>query len=306
MQNEIDIDLSARAEGHFEMRAVNSVTGEERELASFHNLILDSGFAYWLGDSGAVEFIGECQVGAGSTPPAPGQSALVSRIASTNGVQSDEVLPDPNSPYSIRKRVTYRFPAGWAAGNVAEVGVGWGPSGNTLFSRALVLDANGNPTTVTVLSDEFLDVTYTFTVFPQLADAISTLNINGQSYTVTVRPAQLGTRNGGVERILKGAPMHTQDVFTVGKGPLAAVTSQPDSVGSASGTTLRMRPYEPGSLYAEGDMTMPITAGNIGGIANMLLQPRFWHSIQVGFDPMIPKTETQVFRFRLRIQMARR
>ena len=73
------------------------------------------------------------------------------------------------SPYYRWAKVTWRFGQGVAAGNISEVGLGWGNS--NLWNRALIKDANGNPTTITVLSDEYLDVVSEIRDYPTLSSS---------------------------------------------------------------------------------------------------------------------------------------
>lgn len=119
------------------------------------NLILDAGIIRLLGTNGSVlQFI---SVGAGSTAPAVGQTQLVSKIAHTNRNSSFTNGYDSEGGYGWTK-FQVQFNKGAAAGNISELGVGW--DGTNLWSRALVLNAEGNPTTITVLPDEFLTVIY--------------------------------------------------------------------------------------------------------------------------------------------------
>lgn len=119
------------------------------------NLILDAGITRLLGTIGSVlQFI---SVGAGSTAPTVGQTQLVSKIAHTNRNSSFTHGYDSVDGFGWTK-FQVQFAQGAAAGNISELGVGW--DGTNLWSRALVLDSEGNPTTITVLSDEFLTVIY--------------------------------------------------------------------------------------------------------------------------------------------------
>lgn len=119
------------------------------------NLILDAGITRLLGTNGSVlQYI---SVGSGSTAPTVGQTQLVSKIAHTGRSQSFTHGYNGDGGYGWTK-LSVQFDKGAAAGNISELGVGW--DGTNLWSRALVLDAEENPTTITVLSDEFLTVIY--------------------------------------------------------------------------------------------------------------------------------------------------
>lgn len=57
-------------------------------------------------------------------------------------------------------RTTKTSPRGAAAGNISELTCGWGNNNVSAFARALVRDAEGNPTTITILPDEVLTLTW--------------------------------------------------------------------------------------------------------------------------------------------------
>lgn len=167
-------------EGHFRIVAIRP-DGTERLLADWSkNLILDAGLNR-LGSGGAWDL---CRVGSGSTAPATSQTALEAQVAETSNIQSQIGGTAVDNTYSWARRV-YRFTAGVAAGNLSEIGVGWYGG---QFSRALIKDEMGDPTTITVLSDEVLDVTYEVRAYPNTEDQEYTVNISGVDYDFVVRP----------------------------------------------------------------------------------------------------------------------
>ena len=90
---------------------------------------------------------------------------------------------------------SWRFDPGDATGTPTEVGVGWleYPPPNydeehRCFSRALIVDGAGNPVSITVLADEYLDVTYAMRLYPYMgADSVKSVTLSGSSYTFTTR-----------------------------------------------------------------------------------------------------------------------
>lgn len=155
------------------------------------NLIVDSGLELLGGNLpwgiGVV-------VGTGNTPPTVSDTSLGSYLAGTTTVQSalNKASARGGAPdYWVEGNITYRFAAGAAAGNLTEVGVvssfTQSPLSYTLFSRALIVDESGNPVTITVNADEYLDVVYTLRFYPNLADTVNTLTYNSTTYTFTTR-----------------------------------------------------------------------------------------------------------------------
>ena len=150
----------------------------------FPNLITDLGLDR-IGIGGSI--LTGCYVGTSSTPPDVTDTQLGALLASTTGVLSTVALAPISPNWQPGRSFTYRFGRGVAAGSLTEIGVGWGST--TLFSRALIVDGGGIPTTFVVLSDEVLDVSYTVRcVFP-LTDSTYNVTIAGIDHTVTARLA---------------------------------------------------------------------------------------------------------------------
>ena len=160
----MQVNMHSQIGARFKLIAHKGDGVATKETEWFNNIVLDSGLARMS----AGIWIDRCCVGAGNTTPVVSQTALNSFLASTTTKQSTSALVQTTtSPYYRSATITWRFSEGVAAGNISEVGLGWGNS--TLWNRALVLDANGNPTTITVLSDEFLDVVAEIREYPTLS-----------------------------------------------------------------------------------------------------------------------------------------
>lgn len=142
--------------GHVKLQ----ISGGERGTIDYpwqDNMIVDAGFiALASGPNNSnYDMLQVFKVGASSQPVASTDTDIVLKIAegertgSSNGWDNDGQF---GWSRSVRA-----FPRGAAAGNISELTVG-GRSG--ILSRVLVKDALGNPTTITVLSDEVLTVTW--------------------------------------------------------------------------------------------------------------------------------------------------
>jgi hypothetical protein len=124
-----------------------------RETSWFHNLVLDSG----LDRLSVGPPYDRCCVGTGNSTPTTTQTQLDNFVGSTTTIQAESAgQQTSNTPYYMFNSIQWRFAQGVATGNISEVALGW--SNTSLFNRALIKDGNGNPTTITVLSDEYLDV----------------------------------------------------------------------------------------------------------------------------------------------------
>src|SRR5690606_4774599 len=74
--------------------------------------------------------------------------------------------------------VSHQFGQGQAAGNLSEIGIQHTSTSGPLWSRALILDGQGNPTTITVLPDDFLTCYYTLRIMIPKEDAVFHIDVD--------------------------------------------------------------------------------------------------------------------------------
>lgn len=160
----MNFEMKNEVGARFKLVARKASTEEiTRESEWFSNIVLDTG----LTQMGAGTWVDRCRVGSGNSTPVATQTQLDSVIASTTATTGTATagIQVTTKPYYNWLRRTYRFAEGVAAGNISEVGLGWG-TGTALWNRALIKDLGGSPTTITVLSDEFLDVIVEIRFYP--------------------------------------------------------------------------------------------------------------------------------------------
>jgi len=122
------------------------------------NMILDQGFEYLISGSGTA--LNSFGVGSSSQTVQPTDTGLISPIAFTP-FNSTSVTHgwDAVGMFGWSRGVV-SFARGAAAGNISELTTGYNNNNTSAMARALVRDALGNPTTITVLSDEVLTITW--------------------------------------------------------------------------------------------------------------------------------------------------
>lgn len=303
-----DLNINTAAAGRFQIEAFkvdqngDEVPGSRRIAADwFPNLITDSG----LNRMGAAsDYLSYCIVGSGSAAPASTDTALQARVASSSTKNSD-INGAVASPRYGWRRIVYRFATGLAAGNLSEVGVGY--SDTAVFSRALILDGNGNPTTITVLADEVLDVTYELRFYVSEADVSFNVVISGTNYACVCRPANLGENIGS--QIGYQIEINTSDrangVKAFATNVLGPVTGQPSSESDAYTLAFTNNPYVNGTFYRSHVVTANLNAGNApGGIGSIRVDNNFcdW---QINFTPKIPKDATKILTLNVRSAWSR-
>ena len=295
----ITMQHETQCAGWFKLEAIRS-DGTRRVLADwFPNLILNGGLDRMGANS---DYLNWCQVGSGSTAPVATQTALVNRIAGTNTIQADVNGAQASAPYYGWCRLTYRFAQGVAAGNLSEVGVGWATSGS-LFSRALILDGGGSPTTITVLSDEVLDVTYELRRYPGTVDLTGTVVLDGVTHNWLSRAS--GVTDSGHWAGTGAMALDWDAAFNGDIGPVTA--SWPSGAsGLLSATPLA---YSSGSYTRAATVSAGLGDSNLsGGIRSILITAYGLGAgrYQIQFDPAIPKDNTKVLSLTIQHTWARR
>ena len=125
----------------------------------FDNIILDSGLNRW----GTAASIAGAAIGTGTATPASTDTGLQSESHyTTTGGTGGGSTALGSSPYNNTVTYVYRTTLGSLNGNYTEVGVGWATG--QMFSRALILDGGGSPTTISVTSAQQLDIVYQLSI----------------------------------------------------------------------------------------------------------------------------------------------
>ena len=309
-----DIELVSRSSmsGRFILEKLkvdsygNPIESSRMLVAEFDNLILDQG----LNRVGTATWMDACQVGTGSATPAFTDTGLQNRVAGTTSILSNNRSAQSTPPYYGQTTNTYRFAAGTATGNLSEVGVGWADIGAALFSRALILDGSGNPTTITVLSDEVLDVTYIFRVYPPTNDATYNVTISGVGTLSVLARASAVTSSGDWTVLQSGSIGGAEYAGQAYEGTLGPITGGPSGV-SASGASIANAAYVNNSYQRSATLTADLTAWNLAGGIKSVMQnfgdlSAVWTTMQYEFSSVINKNSTNVLTLNFTHSWARR
>ncbi len=289
---------------------LNEGTDREKDTGWFPNLITDGGL-----DRLAInnpDIFHYSSIGTGTTAPANADTTLQAYVAQSSTRTLDSSSNDGASTYIAQTQSHWVYTQGAVVGNMAEVGVGWGALGTTLFSRARILDAGGSPTTLTVVALDQLTVYYKLTCTPQLTDITGTVSISGTSYNYTGRISgcasffsSIGTIFGNASGSRFGLPsgsggfgMNTRSTQTLG-----AITSTPSgtSTNAAAGSGT-VAAYVAGDKHLDGTFSVSPSEGNsVGGIGTVVLfftgsQQAYQYSFAAtSGGTTIPKDNTKTF-----------
>lgn len=296
---------NAQVRGQFQLFAARVDESGVRHVRTltekFDNLITNSGMDQLGTGQGYLAF---CHVGVGTTAPAFTDTQLTSWLAYTNTTyQSDGV--DGSTEEQMRTAATvwgsrtryFQFAQGAVVGNVTEIGVstssGTGSS-YPLFSRTLIKDAEGNPTSVTVLASEYLYVAYTLTVYLDANDVSGTFVFDGNTYNYTsglyntsgaVGASIIANFIGSAMAITNGAAQrnNVRLASTAWSGGRTA-----NSPSSYSGASLTASPYVPGSFLWEYTISAPPSSAN--GRWYGVVYDVGWMNYRIEFTDNLTKT----------------
>lgn len=277
----------------------------------FDNLIVNNGLDL-LGTNTFNQSIIYAYVGTSSTAPDNTDTALGAQIAATNsnGLGGSNTSNNTGSPYYFGYKYVKRFAKGDAAGNLAEVGVGRNSAGDNLFSRALILDGAGNPTTLTITSIDVLDVEYEFRVYVEEGDVAWSETVNGTSYSGIIRPSNIG-RIDDLTYVYREYSSNLGAFWS--NGAIGGITGVLGGDTEATeDSDIEPSTYTAGNYYRDVVFSADTDDINLsGGVSAMATTEGFiygWDDgpvFQMSFSPPIPKDNTKTFEFVLRFTWAR-
>jgi len=297
-----------------EYRLVVKRNGEEIDTGWFKNLILNQGLDQ-LGTDNEV-LAGYARVGTGTTAPAFTDTTLEAQVAASESGPDDTTIVNSGAPnYTTLTTYEYTFTQGAVVGNISEVGVGWATTGATLFSRALIVDNVGTPTTITLTSIDQLIIYYRLNASQPTTDTTTSVTISSVSYPYTIRTgnaasfANIGAtfQYGYGFTKLNGVTLYGDDAA------LGAITGTlsgtPIASSGSGGFTFTYPAYTPGSYYRDSTFSVAVGTGNaVGGIGGIQLTWGAYNSSlqnQIVLPTPIPKTNTQVLTITQRFTWAR-
>lgn len=321
----IQMGMSTTAHGRYTIRLYRKGLGLVKEL-EFDNIITDAGLDHLGGrpfssvsSSGIVYWM---HLGTGTSEPSAADTALTAPV--TNGVKrhGSGVTITQNwnratffgeDPPRVRIVRTYTgtYTAGAIVGNLSEVGVGPGTTStpDSLFSRALILDSLGNPTTVTATADDTVVVVYTLTL-DFTGKTSGSITVGGISYDYATdlsgetshAPGNLYQINQSADTVGQGA-----SCYLTSMSPWADPTTSYSWVAGAG--TVAYTAYTNGSHYRDVTCTFGSGRGSPGiqGVrlhmgGNGANAGQAW---RIRFSSPIPFTNVQQFRVAVRTSWAR-
>ena len=245
--------------GRFRLVASTDLEGNNvtKDTGWFDNLITDAGLERigQVDSSNQVDFRNDIlrafRVGSGTATPLVTDTSLETEVAAIS-LSSGSVSAGSNfADGYMHMTLVHQFGQGAAEGNLSEIGLG---DLNDLFSHALIVDVNGDPTTITILSNEYLTVYYTLRCYIPQSDVVISAHpvlIDGVStpHDITVRAGSANSYRYNdfypIGRWTWNTYPSNNEFGTVTNSGLAAETS---GVSGTDATSRTVDAYVPGSL----------------------------------------------------------
>lgn len=307
------INLNLEVRGRYKVLVECGLSKDIKYDLEFDNLIVNTGLdAIGLelaqpssSIGGFVTLAGGFVLGSGNTPPQPTDVKLETPIkhggnGSVTRISNLEEFP------TTKVTATYSrtFAQGFWIGNVSEIGLQKDRVDGRLFSRALILDLEGNPTTITLLGTDIVTLSYIFTIhYPEdISGSVPVETSSGtQPLNFTVRPSALATAIGVDAAV---GPSGDFRIYTV-NAALGPVSGYPSgSVLPASGSTYTPNPYIQGSYSRTAKITVPVQLGN-GSIKAVAWRISLLGGWQVLFETPIVKDNTQILELEVGLTWSR-
>lgn len=315
------IELKSELEGIIKLEIIKpdgTLKEAEGLNTPFYNLITDAGLNFVSVGCNVSLATQYCKVGTSSTPPTVNDITLGAQTGSVSpiGKAPSRAIQYTTEPYYSNHQRVYTFAVGAVSGNLTEIGFFSASTGGTMWSRALIKDSGGNPTTLTLLSTEQLKVTYTVRRYiPSLLTGSFTLNTNGTGSTInyTITPSNISN----FASPWWNADCYCSTVYT-GVYPyetnvLGAITSTPGDVTTIAGETREA--YIQGSFQDLFYVKILASGANFAtGIGSI----SFWTIVydggsgddtftgyQCSFSPKIMKTSSQMLTIGIKLSWGR-
>lgn len=308
--------LECGVAGFFHIKQLDK-DGNLKFESEFKNLIVDQGLDA-IATNANVPF-DYCLLLTDNTPPTTSETHLdVDWGYRSNSKSGNETGVGVAPNWDCYRRATYTFEASTESRNVSSVAIGY-YNGNVqsrrLFSRALILDSEGDPTTLSILEGDRVLVTYELRHYPPVNDVTGSITLSGNiggTYNYIIRPALLGSLTANhlgrgtsptMAELTVGVNANTTACYT---GDLGPVDGLPSGTANEAGgaATVTVAPYVDGSFSSQ-------ITWNRGLAKNPIPIRCAIHKIgpftyQTQFDPPIPKTTEDVLELTYAVSWARR
>ncbi len=285
-----DLIVSPRILGKFRIEKIDYSTNKITEIREFNNLVLNAGLVHLAHHQIAGTFQ-KMAVGTGTITANVAQTTLAEEIASVNISNSPETNETDASGRIYRKK-TYNcsFSASAVEGNITEVGIGWSGNPLNLAVRQLIKDDSGNPTAITVLPQEGLNVHYVLHIYG-MREFLTKQPI-GNCVCTNVTTGITETHNVFLQCAVRDYAYYSHGFGKPNKGYSNIIANYNDSEYSATYTLTENHGYD--RTYDQSNYMCPYYPAQFNNF-----QYRFY------FDPPLIKDRYHTMTFKFKVKWGR-
>ena len=283
------------------------------------NLILNQGLDFFGGVNGS-DMMAYCVIGSGNSQPVYTQNKLDTAVLGVSGAnystKYDYNASTDGSLYKTNRVRKYSF-SRLSNVNISELGLASTYSNTSTYflcTRALIKDSQGNPTTITVLSGEILEIYYKLWAVFDTTDKTGIINLldgvgGSTAYNYKTRLSDVGSMgyHAGFAVSLFGPISSSVYLFNSSGVDLSAITTSPLG-GSSSASDRSVQQYEKGSYKKFYTFIFNISTANANNrILRILFYSMRWQIRfgSVSDDSPITKTNTQTLSIPVEISWGR-
>ncbi|KND22826.1 hypothetical protein AFK20_01640 [Enhydrobacter aerosaccus] len=282
------------------------------------NLILNQGLDFFGGNNGS-DMMAYCVIGSGNSQPVYTQNKLDTAIAGVSGAdfstKNNYNASTDGNLYKTNRVRKYSF-SGLNNTNISELGLASTYSATTTYflcTRALIKDSQGNPTTITVLSGEVLEIYYKVWAVYDITDKTGQINLldgagGSVAYNYQFKLANVGNSSYYLSQFNNVSPASSVGKYqSVCSGDLSAITASPtNKLAEISNST--MQSYVASSYKRIALLPFAVNEAN-GSIRTVVLDAKIgcWQIRfgSVANDSPITKTNTQTLTIPIEISWGR-
>lgn len=303
----MNIQTGGKVSGVYGIKVLRNAGTDKEHLEDFGespNMLLDGFFERFA--SGELGTNWYCFVGTGTGIVESQQSSLESAIGQAdNMILGAHVCSKELDDYVLTQSATGEWGIGAIVGNISEVGIEFGGNNpSTLDSRALITDAQGSPTTITVTSEDKLIVKYTLRYIIPTQQHVSTVDFSGVSTTCTLEA--LNTLNNYWNIRAAFADFKGECRYSSNQ---QIVNNPESSIGSASSSSVSVTYSRQQSGVRRASFFADTNALNAEGgleyVAFCNPNANFYIVLGLHFSPKIPKDNTKTLTLNLDFTLTR-
>lgn len=304
-----NLALEQKVQGIIEITKLDAVGNVIQHIPKFNNLLVNSGLDQLCSAAAGFGSFTYCKVGTGAGTPAVSDTTLPGGVANQVKTNTVVTVQNTSAPYYKEYVQTFLFPLGAINATLSCVGLGTSNNNTEIKCWSQIKDSGNNPTTITVLATEQLQVSYTLRVYAPTFTSTPSIVIAGDAtYSATMYAQQFNSGNFWVSSAIASpfaSSMDVQNWTTV--TPPANITTVATYTGLLSNTvSSALAAYTNGTYYRDVTYSLATTDGNLaGGIKGITVygtgQPNYF----INFNGAIPKNNTKTLSFNIRYSVAR-